>query len=62
MQNTRLIELLRTFKEKELLGLEDLISSKFFNKNEQLIKLFAEIKKYFPDFESDELTKQNLFT
>lgn len=60
MQNTRLIELLRTFKEKELLGLQDLISSKFFNKNEQLIKLFAEIKKYFPDFESDELTKQNL--
>ncbi len=62
MQNTRLIELLRTFKEKELLGLEDLISSKFFNKSEQFIELFAEIKKYFPDFESDELTKQNLFT
>ena len=61
MQNTRLIELLRTFKEKELIALEDLISSKFFNKNPQIIELFSHIKKYYPAFESDELLKQNLY-
>lgn len=62
MQNTRLIELLSTFKEKELLGLEDLISSKFFNKNPQIIELFTHIKKHYPDFTSDDLLKQNLYT
>jgi hypothetical protein len=61
MQNTRLIELLKTFKEKELLGLEDFISSKYFNKNTQIIELFTNIKKYFPAFDSEELTKQNLY-
>jgi hypothetical protein len=61
MQNTRLVELLRTFKEKELTGFEEFISSKFFNKNPQIIELFTHIKKYYPGFESDELLKQNLY-
>lgn len=61
MQNTRLIELLKTFKEKEFLGLEDFISSKYFNKNIQIIELFLNIKKHFPLFESEELSKQNLY-
>jgi len=60
MQNTRLLELLTTFKEKELQGLEDFISSKYFNKNAQIIELFNHIKKYYPNFESEELNKQNL--
>lgn len=62
MQNTRLIELLRTFKEKELQGLEEFISSKFFNKNPQIIELFSHIKTHYPDFNSDDLIKQNLYT
>lgn len=62
MQNTRLIEILKTFKEKELYGLEDLISSKFFNKNPLIIELFTHVKKYYPHFESEELSKQNLYS
>lgn len=61
MQNTRLLELLKTFKEKEILGLEDLISSKFFNKNAQISQLFTHIKNHYPEFESAELTKQNQY-
>lgn len=61
MQNTRVIELLRTFKEKEITGLDELIGSKFFNKNENVLILFQEIKKYFPDFNHDNLDKKNLY-
>ncbi len=61
MQNTKLIELLRTFKEKEIFGLEELISSKFFNKNENAVTLFTAIKKYYPDFLHTDFTKENIY-
>lgn len=62
MHNTRLIELLRTFKEKEFLGLEDFVTSKYFNKHEDITKLFLAIKKFYPQFESKDLAKQFVFS
>ncbi len=61
MENTRIIELLKTFSEKELAGFDDFISSKFFNQNENLKKLFSILKKHYPTFESEELLKKNIF-
>ncbi|MBP9096058.1 MAG: hypothetical protein KBG21_05575, partial [Ignavibacteria bacterium] len=61
MKNTKIIELLKTFTEKELGGFGDFVSSKYFNQNEKIIKLFEILKKNSPDFESDELAKENIY-
>ena len=61
MKNTRIIEILKTFSEKEFLKFEDFVSSKYFNKHEEVTNLFLILKKYFPQFESDELAKEIVF-
>jgi len=61
MKSAKLVELLRTFKEKEFLSLENFVSSPYFNKNENVVKLFSILKNYFPDFEHDDLVKEKIF-
>ena len=61
MKNTKIIELLKTFTEKELGGFGDFVSSKYFNQNEKIIKLFEILKKNSPDFDSDEIAKGNVY-
>jgi hypothetical protein len=61
MKNSRIIELLKTFSEKEISSLDDFISSKYFNKNEKVTQLFAILKKHYPEFEGSEIEKQNAF-
>lgn len=61
MKNTRIAELLKTFNEKELKGLGDFISSKYFNQNEKIVKLFEILEKSAPEFDSDEIDKEKLF-
>lgn len=61
MKSTKLIELLRAFKEKEFLSLENFVASPYFNKNENIIKLFSILKNYYPDFENEEIEKEIIF-
>lgn len=61
MKSTKLIELLKAFKEKEFLSLENFIASPYFNKNENVVTLFSTLKKYYPDFENEELDKEKIF-
>jgi len=61
MKNTKVIELLKSLTAKEFEGFEDFVSSKFFNKNTDLTKLFSVIKKYYPAFENDNLDKGKIF-
>ncbi len=62
MQNTRIIEILKTFTEKEFIKLEDFISSKYFNKHKDVTELFLILRKHYPKFESEELAKQTVFS
>jgi len=61
MHNTKIIEILKTFTEKEFIRLGEFVGSKFFNKNEQVIKLFINLRKHYPVFESEELEKKKLY-
>jgi len=58
MHKSSLLEIIRTFTPKELIKFEDFVNSPYFNKNKNVINLFIEIKKYAPEFNSENLDKE----
>ena len=50
MKNSKLIALLRTFNSSELLQFRDFVASPYFNKNQELVLLYAYLKKLAPAF------------
>jgi len=61
MKNSQLIKLLKTFTLKEIEKFSEYLSSPYFNKNKNISKLYNAIRKAYPDFEQEKLTKENLF-
>lgn len=61
MFKSNLIELLKIFSPKEFKELGDFIKSPFFNKNENVINLYNYIKKYYPDFDAEQLSKDKVY-
>lgn len=62
MKDLKLISLLKTFSKTEIKEFEKFLQSPYLNTSgEYIFKFFNNIKKYYPEFESVELTKQNIF-
>ena len=61
MLKSSLLEILRTFSKQELIKFEDFVRSPYFNKKENVLKLFLEIKKYSPEFSSEHLEKEKVW-
>ncbi len=61
MLKSSLLEILRTFSKQELIKFEDFVRSPYFNKKENVTKLFLEIKKYVPAFENENLEKERVW-
>jgi len=61
MLKSSLLEIIRTFTKQELIKFEDFVRSPYFNKKENVVKLFLEIKKYAPDFSNDNLEKEKVW-
>lgn len=59
--DNKLIQLLCTFSKKELNSFGKFVTSPYHNESELLIKSYEYLKKYFPEFNSPELTKENIF-
>jgi len=62
LHTSNLIKVLSTFSKKELNEFEKFVSSPFFNNQSTLVRLFNEIKNYYPEFNSIDFTKENLFS
>jgi len=62
MLKSSLLEILRTFTKQELIKFEDFVRSPYFNKKENVLKLFLELKKYAPSFESENLEKEKVWS
>ncbi len=62
MLSSNLIELLGKFTAEEIKEFGEFVSSPFFNKNENVIKLFGYIKKYFPELDSRKLEKEYAYS
>lgn len=56
-----IIKILKKLSVKEMNEFEKLVRSPFFNNHTTLIKLFSELKKYYPQFADKNITKEHLF-
>lgn len=61
LKNTKLIKLIRTFNAAEFKKFGDFVNSPYFNKNKNVIKLNNELKKYYPGFDSKDLTEEAIY-
>ncbi len=61
MDNSKLIELIKTFSRSEFNEFGKFIKSPFYNESEKLIQLYEFFKKYFPGFNDINFTKENAF-
>ena len=61
MLKSSLLEIIRTFSKQELIKFEDFVRSPYFNKKENVAKLFLEIKKYAPSFTDANLEKEKIW-
>ncbi|HMS35400.1 MAG TPA: hypothetical protein PKC91_15065 [Ignavibacteria bacterium] len=61
MLKSSLLEILRTFSKQELIKFEDFVRSPYFNRKENVLKLFLEIKSNAPAFESECLGKKEVW-
>ncbi len=56
-----LIELLKSFSKKEVMWFVKFLHSPYFNKRERIIKLFLILKRFYPEFEGKQFTKNNIY-
>lgn len=61
MQSSKLVNLLKTFSEEELKKFDEFVSSPYFNKNSNILKLLGYIKKYSDNYESVKLEKEEAY-
>jgi hypothetical protein len=61
MQKSKLISLFRTLSKDELKRFNDFVSSPYFNKNSNVIKLFNYLENYYPRYDSDKLNKEIVY-
>lgn len=61
MLKSNAIEIIKSFSKLEMAEFNDFLWSPFFNKKRTIIKLFAEIMNYAPDFSDNKLEKEKLW-
>lgn len=61
MQKSNLIEAFRSFTPQEIKEFTEFVTSPFFNKNVNVIKLFDVIKKNYPEFDEEKIEKEKVF-
>ena len=60
MKNTKLVRFLMLFTVEEFKKLGLFVRSPYYNRLNNVIKLYNSIKKYYPDFDSRGFTKENV--
>lgn len=61
MYTHQLIELLKTFSEKEMMKLFKFLHSPYFNNSKRIIALYQVLKKFYPDFDKKNLSREYIF-
>lgn len=57
-----IVKILRTFSPDEMNEFEKLLDSPFFNNHSTILRLYRELRKYYPLFTDKCLTKEHLFS
>ncbi len=61
LSNSNLLKILKSFSKDEILEFEKFVSSPVYNSQGTLVRLYAELKKFYPEFSDIELSKDKLF-
>lgn len=61
MENSKLLELLRVLEPKEISRLGDFLRSPFYNKQDIQIRLYEDVIRFAPEYQSPELDKNAVF-
>jgi len=61
LNNSKLINVLKTLSREELKKFGDFVKSPYFNKNTNVIMLFTHLSKYSTDYSSSWLNKENVY-
>ena len=61
MEKSKLLSLIKTFDKKERRAFRDFVASPFFNKNEDLVKLYDYLKSLAPHYPSAKLAREKVF-
>lgn len=61
MINTKLITLLKTLSKSEINRFKDLVNSPYFNKSQTVQTLCHIVVNYYPEFDSEDFTEENIF-
>lgn len=61
MLKTNFIDVIKTFSKEEMRSFYDFVNSPYHNSSRSLIKLAEQVKKYYPDFENRNFTKEKLY-
>ena len=58
---SNIIQLLSIFSKEEMKEFEKFVKSPFHNNRAEVTRFFDSIKKFYPDFNQKEFTKENIF-
>ncbi len=61
VNNSKLINVLRTFSKNEMKEFEKLVSSPYFNKGRNYLPFLAELKKFYPKFDDEKLNQEYIY-
>ena len=62
MLKSSVLKIIQTFSPKEITEFNDFLKSPYHNKKSGVVKLFNEIKKYYPDFSDENLGNEQLWS
>lgn len=62
MIKSKVIDSMKCLTKEELKELGEVVNSPYFNKNRHVANLFAELKKYFPDFSNRNMSKESIYS
>ena len=61
MKSLLLIQILRSFTKSEIIQFDEFLRSPFYNKKPNAVKFFETLKKHAPDYNGDEVGKENIW-
>lgn len=61
MENSKLISILRCLSSKQIKQFADFVRSPYFNKKEEVAKLYETISRYYPQFDAAAVDKERIF-
>ncbi len=62
MLKSSVLKIIQSFSKEEIAEFNDFLNSPYHNKKSGVVKLYNEVKKYYPDFKDENLDKEKLWS